>query len=74
MFECSTDRFLLHLATIEDGGTDPERFLEDALDRLGRHAPMAPSQEEILTGHLRARSRRKDQGRKKDRKRIPEAA
>ena len=74
MFECTTDQFLIHLATAADRDCDPETFLEESMDKLGRHPPMSPHQEAILVNHLRSKPKRPPADRRAPRKRIPEAA
>jgi len=69
MFECDTDRFLIYL-TSANREIDPDHVLEDALEHLGRHTPMTPRQDAILTEHLHRSGSRS----RADRKSICEAA
>ncbi len=74
MFECTTDQFLIFMASAGERERDPQAVLEEAVDGLGPRRPLSPHQVAILNDHLRRRSDRRRADPDGNRRRIPVAA
>lgn len=74
MFECTTDQFLMFIASADERECDPRSVLEEAVGGLGPRRPLSPRQVEILNDHLLRHTDRRRAGPEGNPRRIPEAA